>query len=406
MIKTIIALLLLAVAPVAAEEIEPYVVSELAQNLRPTIAFNAQTEQFLIAWIRTGNIVDYEEAIVRARLVTTQPEISIGKEIPISRPSSKKVYAPFVSVRYHPAQSRYVAIWQETLGETRNLMLTTLKDDGSYLRRANRLALKQGILVSPPLIGTVPGTERILVVWNDLLQTGFRSQAFTFDPDKPNSRDNLLFELSGNSNLVQIPLDILSRGDGVFVLYGFMLNTESGVNRYMYRRDVQLDLGPATNDKIVTRRKLRSSMTLDAEGGDESDLILYNLNIPAKDMNALSVFSHAHDAGIARPSADTSPSATAFEGALLAPASVDGMAKLIWVQENEGTNMLLMQHVSTDGEFVGDPIVVRQVSRPISFPTAVWGAEQSEAMVAWCESMDDGTVKLLMTIIDLTEMPQ
>ena len=102
---------------------------------------------------------------------------------------------------------------------------------------------------------------------------------------------------------------------------------------------------------------------------------------------------------VAGPTTLSDSQVFAGEVALLSKAD-DGLARILWLENNNGTYVLKLQPVTEEGDAVGDPVIVRTTSYPISSVAGALGNGKGKALIVWSEDNPDGTVKLLAKSVE------
>lgn len=382
------------------ETIEPVTIATGEQNIRPVVSYNKDDNQFLVVWIRTNEVISYSQSSIHATILSADFNLQPFATQKISRPSLKKVQAPFVAAKYNPAVQKYLIIWQEIDGTDRTLYLTSLDQLGAFVNRTSVLDEQQGVLLTAPLLANQADSEYVIAVWSELVEGGSEMTAMIFHADAPHFRIDPRYVIPPPGKRFELPM-VLSGTGSTFSIYGFLADRVRGSNRLLFVKELNMATGLEFGRTTVTRRKVRTSMTISAADGIEGDLLLYNQSFPLLNLSSLSIFNFDRSAEIKyRPTAFTPPGVFAFEGLLLDPA-VDGYNKLIWIKEDNDRFSLLLQSVTPTGDLIDDAMEIYSSRFPISMPAAVYGNDNASLLVIWSADNRKNEINLEGTLLDM-----
>lgn len=392
------AALLLLIASVAsmvyAADDDLLIIAASGMNTRPAIAWNSADDTFLVTWISLPTATKWFRAEIDAALISTNGALSAGERIAISRPSGKKIYAPYVAAAWHEETRQFVVLFHESLDSSGSLVLTSLGADGTVLKRGVPVAEAPGALLSAPVVWRSSATT-LAAVWGELAETGFRSRLLLIDPVKPNTSTYAPFDIALSSTLIEIPMAVSSAGEDAAVIYGLINNTGNGSNRSLYARRVSPLISAADSRTVATSRKVSTSQTVSAATGEDGDLVIYDKHVAKKGIDALASFTFSPgDGRVGNPPEFTGAGAQSFEGVVLAPAA-DGRHRAISVNRSEQNWSILLHTLSADGTLEGEPLTIYTSKRPLSSPAAAWGHARQTLLIAWSEDTPAGAMRLV-----------
>jgi len=387
-----------------AEE-ELIAISEEGHNIRAQVAYSPGSKAFLVVWVRANDVASYSKTRLYAALLRER-NLTIRKELRISRASSRKRQAPFVGLAYHEALNRFLIAWQEISGSDRILFLTTLDDSTNFVLRSKILMREQGVLIAPPLLGVDGETGRVLAVWGESYGRRIKTFASYFDPENPQHRTDPLYLFHSGEEHIEVTR-ALARAGQDFRLFSFLVNTEGGANLNINSWEIGIPTGPAEAPRGVTRVGISRSMALSATpiGEEENILLAYNRTTPKLTRSTVSTLVvNGLGRAAARPVRISPPGAFTRELVVL-PEAWDGLARIVWVEEYENIYRLNLMSVDDGGNIVGEPTVVLSSALPIGNLAVAYGADGESALAVWSEDAEDGGIRLLARRIDLVENP-
>ena len=405
MLRTTIAtaILLLYAASFAAGEEEPFIIARPDVNIYPQVAFSPKTNNFLVTWYYTDNVISPGITRIYSGIYKLQKQI---KEIDCSRlskPSNNVRHYPHTAVAYDASQRRFLVLWQETNSkkETRILYLTSMDDLGDDKQQIEVIGDFDNQVFSPLMMAAHPDNGSVMAAWTELDKGEKQNVAISINPYQKYGALLARHEVEYPNGKFDLGGAFIPAGDN-FRLIGCFINPK----RELCSIVTMIEFNPVTGQlgkrSKLTRKKIRRSVALaagPAEAEGESLVAYDQTNNQFDSSSAAMLLVGADRKTVAGPTTLSDSQVFAGEVALLSKAD-DGLARILWLENNNGTYVLKLQPVTEEGDAVGDPVIVRTTSYPISSVAGALGNGKGKALIVWSEDNPDGTVKLLAKSVE------
>lgn len=401
--KSLIAILIFISCVGWQQEARPLVIAAKGHNVRPQVAAGSAQRTYAIAWVQTDDVATLDNAAVMAAILVDSPSLAVSHKLSISRPSAKKLKAPYAAVAYHPRSDRYYLAWQEIFDGSDAVFLRAVSGDGSEMSQPSLLGTDRGTLLSPLLLAIDPQGDRVLAAMSTCRSNGLVGTALiSFDVTNPGGPPTA--RLLGDVNQGQFGLSgaLLPAGD-TFRLYQYILRENNGKGCLLLSRSIDGSTTLENGSDYLTKQKVRRSRVLSAaEAYEQGEALILANRTNNGFSKSLLVLMHQDAGGAATgpPLPITDKNAFIPEAALTA-AAADGLNYLLYLVEESGGWELLLQGVTEAGELVGGPIRIDQSDLAIGDAAVALATDGSSALVAWCRDTQDGAVRLLARTVSL-----
>ena len=399
----ITALLLLYAVGFAVGEEDPFIIARPDVNVYPQVAFSPKTNNYLVTWYYADNVIKPGITRIYAGIYKLQKGINEIDAFRVSKPTNNVTHYPYTAAAYDSSQRRFLILWQETNRKkgTRTLYLTSMDDLGDNLKHIEVIENFENQVFSPLLMAAHPDNGKVMAAWTELENGEKKNVAISIDPYQSNGALLSQYEVEYPNGKFDLAGAFVPAGDN-FRLIGCFIVPKRGLCSIVTMMEFNPDSGQVGRRNKLTRKKVRRSIALaagPAEAVGES-LVAYD-QTDNQFLTSSAAMLLVGDDGktVTGPTVLSENRVFAGEVALLSKAD-DGLARILWLEKVGSTYTLKLQPVTEEGDVVGEPVIVRTTTQPISSIAGALGNGKGKALIVWSEDCVDGTVKLLARAVE------
>lgn len=369
---------------------EAITISPKWQNFRPNVTCNTETNEFFVTWIQAEESISYKKPNLVSAIISVDPEIRKLKGKKITRNSSIRTWAPYVSSSYNASLDLYYVVWQDidiTNGEKR-LILTNLSSSGKFEKRAIVLAENEGFLLDAPILLNLPDSKDVIVCWNEISSCGYASKLLRFQLDAPHSAPKIASTISVSNEKTWDRVRSIFPAPNGYLVYGYTVYLSKEKNQQIFSLSLDENLLPISEFLTVTKNSLKESSAFGAASASKGEIVLYNKSYPGKDKGLISVLNFPESREkVNKPYNIASPDKNLYSAKLLDKA-FDGKHRAIWLEKSKDSKYLLkIQALAAKGKPTGKQIQILESDFRITDFDICYNKEKDALCLVWTEDL-------------------
>ena len=369
---------------------EAITISPKWQNFRPSVTYNDSLDEFFVTWIQDKESLSYENPVLVSAFLKAETTLKKLKGKKIPRNNAVKTMSPYAAARYNAFLDLYYIVFQDINRETgeKRLLITTMSTTGKFLKKSVVLTETEGFLLQTPLLLNVDGTREVIVVWNEIGPSGYRSMLMKFDVEAPHSAPKISTMLSQSDKRSWKMIRAIFPGDQGYNLFGYNIYHSRQKNKEIFKQTLDQYLQLSSEAVTVTKNSVKESDILYAAPAKKGEMLLYNKTIPGKERGYAAVLNFPESQVKVKKPFNIASKDISVSRAKMLERAYDNKHRVFWLEEDtSGNSVIKIQPLALKGKPTGKQSILIESSMKITAFDVCYNKEKDAVVLVWCEDL-------------------